>query len=171
MTKRNVILLLALLLTLWLAYGTQPISPLQSSQSTVLPTRQLPAMVDGKQQPIQAVKPLVLANRHIAASQFDLFASAQIIKQSPALKAVTSMHIPPKPQAIAPRPPIKYLGRIQTGDVAGVMLEVNGEVTPVQVGDILLGQYQVKSISNAAQDNAGKVQLLYLPLNLIQIIN
>lgn len=166
MNKRHFMLLLALLITLWLAFGALPSGLMQSSQSPVLPVRQLPTIAEPEQRSLQQLAPLLLANRHIAASQFDLFATPPITKQSPALKPVTSTRAALKPQSIAPKPPIQYLGRIQTGDVAGVMLEVNGEVTQVQIGDVLLGQYQVKSINHASQ-----VQLLYLPLNVMQTIN
>ena len=166
MTKRHFMLLMALLITLWLTYGTQPNGLLQSRQLLVLPVRQLPAMAEAKQQAMQQPAPLLLANRNIAASQFDLFATPPITKKSPTFKPVTSIRVALKPQTQAPKLPIQYLGRIQTGNTVGVMLDVNGEVTQVQIGDVLLGQYQVQSINHASQ-----VQLLYLPLNVMQTIN
>ena len=68
---------------------------------------------------MQQPAPLLLANRRIAASQFDLFATPPITKKSPIFKPVTSIRATLKLQTQAPKPPIQYLGRIQTGDVAG----------------------------------------------------
>ena len=55
------------------------------------------------------------------------------------------------------------------GASGGVMLESQGEVMHIQVGDILLGQYKVEAIN----ENMGnlKIQFSYLPLNQIQTLS
>ena len=48
------------------------------------------------------------------------------------------------------------------------MLNVDGEVMPIQTGDILLGQYKVQAINESA---AGlQIQFLYVPLNQVQTL-
>jgi hypothetical protein len=70
---------------------------------------------------------------------------------------------------MAPPLPFKYLGRMQAGSGNGVMLNVQGEVTPIKQDDMLLGQYKVQSITEAGTNL--QIQFLYLPLNQIQTLN
>jgi hypothetical protein len=73
------------------------------------------------------------------------------------------------PEPAAPALPFKYLGRISAGASDGVMLNVQGEVTPIQKGDILLGQYRVQSIKESV--GTLQIQFLYLPLKQIQTLS
>ena len=87
---------------------------------------------------------------------------------SPALetekKVVIKTLPPPPPQA--PPLPFVYLGRIKIADSDGILLNIDGEVTPIQQGDYLLGaQYQVQAIQ------AKQVLFLYKPLNQVQVLN
>lgn len=160
MTKRNIIFLSALLVTLWLTWRT-----FEQEQAVELaaPTRELPANAT-LNLGTKASSQLVLSARKISSSQTNLFSAPQVLVQAPSKKAVFKAPLPS-----APTLPFKYLGRMQAGEGGGIMLDVQGEVTPIQQGDILQGQYKVQSITETA---AGlQIQFLYLPLNQIQTLN
>ena len=69
---------------------------------------------------------------------------------------------------MAPPLPFQYLGRINTGDSKGVLLNIRNEVTPIQTGDILLGQYLVQAITES--ETGVQVQFLYQPLQQVQTL-
>jgi hypothetical protein len=58
---------------------------------------------------------------------------------------------------------------MQAGSGNSVILNVQGEVTPIQQDDMLLGQYKVLSITETG--TSLQIQFLYLPLNQIQTLN
>jgi hypothetical protein len=159
MTRKNILLFGALLVTLWLTWRTH-----EQEQTIALaaPTRELPA----KAAPNMALQPeqLVLSAREIAPSQVNLFDAPVVPVQAPRKQVVYKA-----PPPVAPPLPFKYLGRMQAGAGNGVMLDVQGEVTPIQQGDMLLGQYKVQSITEAG--TSLQIQFLYLPLNQIQTLN
>ena len=160
MTKRNIILLSALLVTLWLTWRTH-----EQEQAVELaaPTRELPVNASPNTLS-QSIGQLILSERKTEPSQTNLFSTPAVPLNAPVKKTALK---PPPP--IAPILPFKYLGRMQAGSGNGVMLDVQGEVTPIQQGDILQGQYKVQSITETA---AGlQIQFLYLPLNQIQTLN
>jgi hypothetical protein len=160
MTKRNLILFSALLVTLWLTWRTH-----EQAQTIALagPTRELEVNVLPNKAP-QPISQLVLSDREIAPSQNNLFDTPAVPVQAPSKQAVYKA-----PPPMAPPLPFKYLGRMQAGESSGVMLNVQGEVTPIQQGDMLLGQYQVQSITETG--TSLQIQFLYLPLNQIQTLN
>jgi hypothetical protein len=159
MTKRNILLLSALLVTLWLTWRSH-----EQEQSIALaePTRELAANVLPSAS--QPTSQLVLSARKIALSQTNLFDTPPVLIQAPAKQVVFKA-----PPPSAPPLPFKYLGRMQAGEGIGVMLDVRGEVTPIQQGDILQSQYKVQSITKTA--TGLQIQFLYLPLNQIQTLN
>lgn len=160
MTRKNILLLSALLITLWLTWRTH-----EQEQAIELaaPTRELPANVSPSII-TKAHSQFALKHREIAPSQTNLFATPAVPMQAPVKMTVFK---PPPPTA--PVLPFKYLGRMQAGSGNGVILDVQGEVTPIQQGDVLQGQYKVQSITETA---AGlQIQFLYLPLNQIQTLN
>ncbi len=159
MTKRNILLLSALLVTLWLTWRSH-----EQEQTIALaePTRELTA--NASPSASQPISQLVLSARKIALTQTNLFDTPPVLIQAPAKQAVLKA-----PPPSAPALPFKYLGRMQTGEGIGVMLDIRGEVTPIQQGDILLGLYKVQSISKTGTDL--QIQFLYLPLNQIQTLN
>ena len=163
--KRHLILTAALVVTLWLTWhGIQKDKEMEISQPTrVLNTSQRDTKV------FEAIdnKKLQLKIRNIPSSTENLF-STQHQAITPTIRTTTfkaSESVAP----IAPPLPFKYLGRMFAGSGSGVMLNVQGEVTPIQIGDVLLGQYKVQSI----QDSAGalQIQFLYLPLKQIQTLS
>lgn len=158
MTRKN-ILLSALLVTLWLtwrAYEQEQVVELAA------PTRELPVNASPNTLS-QSIGQLILSERKAEPSQTNLFSTPGVPLNAPVKMTA------PKPPPTAPILPFKYLGRMQAGSGNGVMLDVQGEVTPIQQGDILQGQYKVQSITETA---AGlQIQFLYLPLNQIQTLN
>lgn len=166
MTRKTLLLYSALLITLWLTWRSH-----QQGQPIELaaPTRELPAntmlgRLNTHGTTTLSNDQLTLKPRKIVPSQVNLFASVQVVMPAPAKK---TLFIAPPP--VAPAQPFKYLGLMQVGTGTGVMLEVQGEVIPIQQGDILQGQYKVQSITETA---AGlQIQFLYLPLNQVQTLN
>lgn len=160
LTKRQLILTIALLVTLWLTWHSREHEQsIEISQPTrVLNTLQLnaPKLASNDTQ-------LILKNRDLPDSSENLFSIP--VKVLP--QASSTVFKTPKP--VAPALPFKYLGRMLVGDGSGVMLNVQGEVTPIQQGDVLLGQYRVQAI----HENAGalEIQFLYLPLNQTQTLS
>jgi hypothetical protein len=160
--KRHLVLTVALFLSLWLVWhGRQQELGIEISQPTrVLNTAQLtnPLLTGGSSSQLQ------LKIRTLPASNENLF-SAMHLNILPQTRAVSLK----APEPVAPALPFKYLGRISAGTSDGVMLNVQGEVTPIQKGDILLGQYKVQSI----KENLGtlQIQFLYLPLKQIQTLS
>jgi hypothetical protein len=159
-TQHNKWIWIALLITLLLSWEALRHPSNEISQ----PTRQLSNVQMARltmQQTSQAPQELHLQERTLLESQYDLFAvpfvPAPINKKALVTKA-------PPPQA--PPLPFQYLGRIKIGDSDGILLNIDGEVSPIKQGDYLLGeQYQVQSIQ------AKQVQFLYKPLNQVQILN
>ena len=161
LTKRNLILMTALLITLWLTWQSR-----EHKQSIEIsqPTRVLNTAQAGTQKLASKNTQLILKTRTLPDSSENLF-STPPVKAPP--QASNTVFIAPKP--VAPALPFKYLGRMLVGAGSGVMLNVQGEVTPIQQGDVLLGQYKVQAI----HENAGalEIQFLYLPLNQIQTLS
>jgi hypothetical protein len=159
MTRKNILLLSALLVTLWLTWRTH-----EQEQAVALaaPTRELPA--NAAPNMASQSDQLVLSAREIAPSQTNLFDTPPIPVQAPSKQVVYKA-----PPPMAPPLPFKYLGRMQAGSGNGVMLNVQGEVMPIQQDDMLLGQYKVQSITETG--TSLQIQFLYLPLNQIQTLN
>lgn len=159
--KRNLILLSALFVTLWLTWRSyQQDHVIEISQ----PTRVLNIAQNDAQQRTGKADQLILKQRDSSASIDNLF-SIPPRKVLPQIK-ISTIKAPP---AVAPALPFKYLGRMLVGADNGVMLDVQGEVTPIQQGDVLLGQYKVQAIN----ENSGGLQIkfLYLPLNQMQTLS
>lgn len=159
--KRNLLLLSALFVTLWLTWRSyQQEHAIEISQ----PTRVLTHLQNEPQQRAGKEAQLILKPRDLSASVENLF-SIPPIKVLPQTKNALIKAPPP----VAPALPFKYLGRMLVGAGSGVMLDVQGEVTPIQQGDVLLGQYKVLAIN----ENAGslQIQFLYLPLNQTQTLS
>ncbi len=160
LTKRHLIFTSALLVTLWLTWQSR-----KHEQSIEIsqPTRVLNTTQTDTQKIVSNDTQLVLKTRNLPDSTENLFSTpVKILPQ-------TSNTVFKAPKPVAPALPFKYLGRMFVGTDSGVMLNVQGEVTPIQQGDVLLGQYRVQAI----QENAGalEIQFLYLPLNQIQILS
>ena len=99
-------------------------------------------------------------------SQVDLFAlPKQAIQAAAKTKIQPAFKAPPP---VAPPLPFQYLGRINTGDNKGVLLNIRNEVTNIQTGDILLGQYLVQAINET--ETGVQVQFLYQPLQQVQTL-
>ena len=115
---------------------------------------------------INNAQPLRLTARQSMQSDVDLFAVPKQVVQ------VTAKKIIQKPlkatQPLAPPLPFQYLGRINTTDNKGVLLNIRNEVTPIQTGDILLGQYLVQAITES--ETGVQVQFLYQPLQQVQTL-
>lgn len=161
MNSKNLILLSTLLMVIWLAWrapsGGNDIALTKRVQNTATQAH----ITDAAEQ-------FAMQNRAIAPSQLDLFGVEKPIEVSkPVIKAASKPLQPALP--VAPPLPFKLIGRMQVGEASQALLNVNGEVTPVAVGDILLGQYKVLAIQNNA--NSTQVQMLYLPINQIQTLN
>lgn len=118
---------------------------------------------------LNAAKPLQmsqlalhLTERTTWDSQYNLF-TTPIKAPPPASQKITTIKpLPPQ----APPLPFAYLGRIKIGENEGILLDIDGEVTPVQQGDVLLGgQYQVQTIQ------AKQIQFLYQPLKQLQTLS
>jgi hypothetical protein len=160
LTKRQLILTTALFVTLLLTWQSR-----KHEQSIEIsqPTRVLNTVQTDAQKLASNNAQLILKNRDLPDSSENLFSTP--IKALP--QASNTVLIAPKP--VAPPLPFKYLGRMLVGTGSGVMLNVQGEVTPIQQGDVLLGQYRVLAI----HENAGalEIQFLYLPLNQTQTLS
>lgn len=159
--KRNLILLLASLVTLWLTWHSY-----QQGQAieTAEPTRVLSIVQSNAEQPTGRVAQLKLKNRDLPASTENLFSVPQK-KVLPQTKIAEFK----APLAVAPALPFKYFGRILVGADSGVMLDVHGDVTPIHQGDVLLGQYKVQAINETP--SSLQIKFLYLPLNQIQTLS
>ena len=168
MTRKSILLWGVLLITLWLSWHTyQQEQSQKNSLKTVLPTRIMPQQHGSALMVNQtSAQPLQLSMRQSVVSQVDLFTAIKPITKELSFKnSQQPLKIPPP---TAPPLPFKYLGRIQIGNSNGVLLSINNEVTPIQTGDILLGQYKVQAISEAA--TGVQIQFLYQPLNLVQTL-
>lgn len=190
MTRQSLLIWGGLIITVWLSWNTyqQEQSQLassavvmqtriisqQASQHTSQQALQLQAQQQASTQAIQtsSAQSLQLSARQSVISQIDLFAAPkQMIEEAPAKNLQQALKAPPP---TAPPLPFKYLGRIQAGTgvsngiSTGVLLNVNNEVTPIQTGDILLGQYIVQAISET--ETGVQIQFLYQPLNLVQTL-
>jgi hypothetical protein len=164
MTRKNYILLIALLVTLWLTWRSHE----QSKGIEVsAPTRTSPVNLSPNS--VKSINQLRLITRTIAPSQVNLFDTPpqslpdKVLALKPVKETIVKVVKP-----IAPPLPFKYLGRIQTESGNGVMLDVQGEVTPIKQGDVLQGQYKVQAIVESV---AGlQIQFLYIPLNQTQTL-
>ncbi len=168
MSRKNLILLSALLVTIWLTWQSyhqenqQTALALINPEKIALPTRTLNAAQALPLLDSNAIA-LVLSARDFSASTVNLFATPPVAASIPIKKTVYKA-----PPPVAPPLPFKYIGRIQAGEGNGVMLNVDGKVMPIQTGDILLGQYKVQAINESA---AGlQIQFLYVPLNQVQTL-
>jgi hypothetical protein len=161
-TPQNKWIWVALLVTLVLSWEAlrHPVAEISQPTRSLSPaqTRNLDAV-----KPVQENQQLlVLTKRAAWDSHYNLFASPPIVTPPISEKIVAIK--PPAPQA--PPLPFTYVGRIKIGDNDGVLLNIDGEVSPIQQGDYLLGeQYQVQVIQ------AKQIQFLYKPLNQVQILN
>jgi hypothetical protein len=161
MNSKNLILFSALLITIWLAWR----APSEANDVALTARVQNATMQANK---TDVAEQFALQTRVIAPSQLDLFGVIKPVEVfKPVIKAVSKP--PPPIVPVAPPLPFKLIGRMQVGDGSQVLLNVKDEVTPVAVGDILLGQYKVLTIQNNA--NSTQIQMLYLPFNQIQTLN
>lgn len=160
MNSKNLILFCALLITIWLAWR----APSDNGDIALTERVQNTATQVNK---ADVTEQFALQNRDIAPSQVDLFGVEKPIVVQTITKTVSKP--PPPVVPVAPPLPFKLIGRMQVGEGNQVLLNVNNEVTPVAVGDILLGQYKVLAIQNNA--NSTQIQMLYLPFNQIQTLN
>jgi hypothetical protein len=161
-TPQNKWIWVALLVTLVLSWEalrhpvaeiSQPTRSLSPAQTRILDTVK----------PVQKDQQLLpLTKRTAWDSHYNLFAPPPIA--APPVSEKTVEMKPPAPQA--PPLPFTYVGRIKIGDNDGVLLNIDGEISPIQQGDNLLGElYQVQGIQ------AKQIQFLYKPLNQVQILN
>jgi hypothetical protein len=159
MNTKNLILFSALLVTIWLAWRAPT-----DSDDIALTARVQNATTPANKTDV--AEQFALQNRVIAPSQLDLFG---VTKPAAMFKSPVKVAQKPPLVPVAPALPFKILGRMQVGDGSQVLLNVNNEVTPVAIGDILLGQYKVLAIQNNA--NGTQIQMLYLPFNQVQTLN
>lgn len=164
MTKKNYILLITLLVTLWLTWRTHE----QSKVIEVLaPTRALP--VNLPLNSVNSINQLTLISRTIAPSQVNLFnAPPQSLPDKVSVQIPVKLPIVKVIKPVAPALPFKYLGRIQTESGNEVLLEVQGEVTSIKQGDLLQGQYKVQAIIESV--TGLQIQFLYIPFNQTQTL-
>ena len=170
MTRQSILIWAALLITLALSWHTYQQEQAQKlGKQVVLPTRVL-SQQQAQQQSfapiINNAQPLTLSARQSVQSQIDLFAVPNQAIQIAATKKTQPASKAPPPSA--PPLPFQYLGRINTTDNKGVLLNINNEVTPIQTGDILLGQYLVQAITES--ETGVQVQFLYQPLQQVQTL-
>ncbi|ADI30102.1 hypothetical protein M301_1722 [Methylotenera versatilis 301] len=153
-------LMTALLVTLWLTWQS---SKHEQSIEISQPTRVLNTVQTDDKKLVSNNTKLILKNRDLPDSSENLFSTPIKALHQASNAAFTA----PKP--VAPPLPFKYLGRMLVGTGSGVMLNVQGEVMPIQQGDVLLGLYKVQAI----YENAGslEIQFLYLPLNQMQTLS
>lgn len=164
LTKQQIGLGFALLVTLWLTFwGTSPTS--QSTNSDiVMPTRTLNTLP----QNAPAQTDLTVLKRQFIPAEQNLFTvpPAPIIVATQKPTAQKAMHkIVAAPLPMLPLP-FKYLGRWQTAESQSVSLDYRGEVLTVQAGDTIGGQYQVARIAEVA--GGLQVQFLNLQNNQLQ---
>ena len=169
MTRQSILIWAALLITLGLSWHTyQQDKSHKNNTEVVLPTRVL-FQQQGQQQSsapiINNAQPLTLSARQSVQSQVDLFSVPKQPIQAATKKIQPAFKAPPP---LAPPLPFQYLGRINTGDSKGILLNIRNEVTPIQTGDILLGQYLVQAITESETDV--QVQFLYQPLQQVQTL-
>ena len=170
MTRQSILIWAAFLITLALSWHTYQQEQAQKlGKQMVLPTRVL-SLQQAQQQSfapiINNAQPLKLSARQSVQSQTDLFAVPKQAIQIAATKKTQPAFKAPPP--LAPPLPFKYLGRINTSNSKGVLLNVHNEVTPIQTGDILLGQYLVQAITES--ETGVQVQFLYQPLQQVQTL-
>ena len=174
MTRQSILIWVALLITLALSWHTyQQEQSQETGTKLVLPTRVLSQQSSQQQAQqqfsasiINDAQPLQLSARQSVQSQIDLFAVPKQAIQVTATKKIQPAFKAPPP--MAPPLPFQYLGRINTGDSKGVLLNINNEVTPIQTGDILLGRYLVQAITES--ESGVQVQFLYQPLQQVQTL-
>ena len=170
MTRQSILIWAALLITLGLSWHTyQQDKSHKNDTEVVLPTRVL-SLQQVQQQSLAPIinnaQPLELSARQSVQSQIDLFSVPKQPIQAAATKKTQQPLKAPAP--MAPPLPFQYLGRINTGDNKGVLLNIRNEVTPIQTGDILLGQYLVQAINET--ETGVQVQFLYQPLQQVQTL-
>ena len=149
-TKRNLILSFALFATLWLIWLSYD---KDQSEQTTQPARALNSAQNYVKKPIGKDVQLTLKPRDSFTSNEDLF-------YIPPRKSLTQAKIV-ETKAVAPALPFKYLGRMRVGGDSSVMLLVQGDVMPIQQGEVLLGQYKVMSINEST--SSLQIKFLYLP--------
>jgi hypothetical protein len=166
-TKSQLGLILASVVTLYLTWAA-----LQTDNSAeiALPTRTL----SSASLPANSVEKLAsfklqdkLQQRDLVPLTGDLFSAPKVVVYQPApvanAKFIASA---PVPKPIAPPLPFKYFGRFQDADKNAVMIEFQGDVIPIEVGDIVANQYKVLAINESA--SSVQIQFLMIPLNQIQ---
>ncbi len=170
MTRQSILIWAALLITLGLSWHTYQQEQAQKlGKQVVLPTHVLSHQQAQQQFSASIInnpQPLTLSARQSVQSQIDLFAVPKQAIQIAANKKTQPTFKAPPP--MAPPLPFQYLGRINTDDSKGVLLNVHNEVTPIQTGDILLGQYLVQAITES--ETGVQVQFLYQPLQQVQTL-
>ena len=169
MTRQSILIWAAFLITLALSWHTyQQDKSHKNDSEVVLPTRVI-SLQQAQQQLLAPIinnaQSLTLSARQSVQSQVDLFS----VPKQPIQAATKKIQQPLKaPAPMAPPLPFQYLGRINTGDSKGVLLNIRNEVTPIQTGDILLGQYLVQAITES--ETGVQVQFLYQPLQQVQTL-
>lgn len=168
MTRQSIMIWAALLITLGLSWNIYQQEPSQETSKPVVVPARLFSQQLAPTQIANAVSdpPLKLSERQSIQSQVDLFAlPKQMIQAATSKQSKQPVNAVP---IVAPALPFRYLGRVQAGDSNGVLLNINNEVTPIQTGDVLLGQYLVQAIT---ETEAGvQVRFLYQPLNQVQTL-
>lgn len=161
LAKRNLLLWSTLLVTLWLTWH---LYEQEKTSEISLPTRNLDSTAKNAQNMAGNEVKLLLKTRVSTPSTENLFSIPAKKESAPIRLATPNASMP-----VAPALPFKYIGRLLAGTSGGVMLETQGEVMHILVGDILLGQYKIEAIN----ENMGtlKIQFLYLPLNQIQTLS
>lgn len=170
---RNLGWLAALGVTLWLTWNSHQQAVPESSLEPVLPRLQaqtpIQPMPGGQQvdKPAlstnaQAAAELVLLPRPPVASQSSLFTTPRHVLRKAASGSVE------RAAPVLPALPFQYLGLWQQQKERKVLLESNGDVLTVSVGESITPQYRLQAI---VQDAGGtQVKILYLPFNKIQTL-
>jgi hypothetical protein len=153
-TKRNLTLSFVLFATLWLTW-------LSYNEDRSVQIVQPARAMNSEKQPTGKDVQLALKLRESSKSTVDLF-------YTPPRKSLSQAKVV-ETKAVAPALPFKYLGRMRVGGDNSVMLVVQGDVTPIQQGEVLLGQYKVMEINESS--SSLQIKFLYLPLNQIQTLS
>jgi hypothetical protein len=166
LSKSQIGLIFASVVTL---YFTWAALKNDNSADIALPTRtmsgaSLPSKFEEKQANFNLQQNL--QNRDLVPLVGDLFTAPKPAVIAPAPVAKTKFVAPPIPKPVAPPLPFKYVGRFQDDDKNAVMIDYQGEIIAVNVGDIVANQYKVVAINESA--NSVQVQFLMMPLNQIQ---
>ncbi len=145
-------------LTLYLAWSSP--EPATQSMATANPTRAT-AAVSGLRmasQPARQERDFRFTPREpVGGEVVDLFAPA-VVERPP--EVAETVDLPPQ----APELPFTLVGRIIEGDGIKVFLQANDVLYTVKVGDTFAQQYKLVGA------DGGKISLLYLPLNITQIM-